>query len=82
MPKINEMYAFVVEDTGPDDEGITGCYMRPGAQGSGQWMPFVGADMQRVEQLKPMAAQVARAVGKPVKVLRFSVREEIEVIQP
>lgn len=24
MPRIEEMYAFVVEDTGPNDEGVIG----------------------------------------------------------
>ncbi|GAH83034.1 unnamed protein product, partial [marine sediment metagenome] len=49
MPRIEEMYAFVAEDTGPDDEGVVGVNTGCG------WMPLVGADMARVESLKPIA---------------------------
>lgn len=47
MPRIEEMYAFVAEDSGPDDEGVVGMATKSG------WMPLVGADMARVESLKP-----------------------------
>ncbi len=30
MPRIEEMYAFVAEDTGPDDEGVIGIQTAPG----------------------------------------------------
>ncbi len=74
MPKIDEMYAFVVEDSGPDDEGILG-FMT-----NGGWMPMVGADMARVESLKPMARDMATSLGKRVKILKFTKREDIGVI--
>ena len=71
MPRIEEMYAFVAEDKGPDDEGIIGFMAETG------WMPMVGADMARVESLKPIAQHVARATGKKIKLLRFTKREEL-----
>ncbi len=75
MPKITEIYAFVAEDSGPNDEGIT-------AMPVGHfWMPMVGADMARVNWLRPVAAKIARRTGKPVKILRFSHREELGVIK-
>ncbi|MBA7588167.1 hypothetical protein ES708_30218 [subsurface metagenome] len=75
MPKITQMYAFVAEDSGPDDEGITGIWM-------GEiFMPLVGADMARVNSLRPAAEAIARKTGKPIKLLHFSQREELEVIQ-
>lgn len=75
MPRIKEIFAFVAEDSGPDDEGIT-------AMPVGHiWMPMVGADMARVNSLRPVAAKIARRTGKPVKILRFSHREELGVIQ-
>ena len=74
MPRIEEMYAFVAEDKGPDDEGLTGFMANTG------WMPMVGADMARVESLKPIARSIARTTGKKIKLLRFINREDVEVI--
>lgn len=71
MPKIEEMFAFVTEDSGPEDEGIVG--MNTGAG----WMPLVGADMARVESLKPIAKQIAAVTGKRIKILHFTQREEL-----
>ena len=68
MPKITEIFAFVAEDSRPDDEGITA------VQVGHTWMPMVGADMARVDSLRPVAAKIARRTGKPVKLLRFTNR--------
>ena len=74
MPKITEMYAFVAEDSGPDDEGIVG-------MGTGLgWMPMVGADMDRVNSLRPIAKGIAKATGKRIKLLHFTKQEVIEFI--
>jgi len=43
-------------------------------------MPLVGADMARVDSLRPIAEAIVRQLGKPVKLLRFGTREELEVI--
>jgi len=40
----------------------------------------MGADMAKVEILRPLAEEVAADLGKPVTLLRFSTREEVEVI--
>jgi len=75
MPRIKEIFAFVAEDSGPDDEGITAM------QVGHTWIPMVGADMARVDSLRPLVSKIARRTGKPVKLLRFSQREELEVIR-
>ena len=74
MPKITEMYAFVCEDTGPDDEGVIAENI------NGSWMPLVGADMDRVESLKPIAARIRKTLGKKVKLVHFTRREDLEEI--
>lgn len=71
MPRIDELYAFVAEDTGPNDEGIVG-------MGIGNVMlPLIGADMARAESLKPIARSISAKTGKKVKLLRFTCREEL-----
>lgn len=71
MPRIEEMYAFVAEDSGPEDEGLVGM-----ATSSG-WMPLVGADMARVESLKPIAKNISARTGKKIKILHFTQREDL-----
>jgi len=74
MPKIIEMYAFVAEDKVPEDEGIIGFMSGTG------WMPLVGADMARVDSLKPIARDISRKTGKTVKLIRFTNREEMGIV--
>jgi len=78
MPKITELYAYVAEDTGPDDEGVP-AFAQPS---TGYWMPMMGADMERAEQLRTMAEDMARATGKPIKLIRSTGIEVVEVIEP
>lgn len=74
--RIEQMYAFVMLDPADNTEGI------PAFQGpDGMMMPMVGADMERVEQLRPIAEQMARVSGGKVTLCRFEVRTELEVIE-
>ena len=74
MPKIEEMYAFIIQDTGPDDEGVIGIMTKNG------WLPLVGADMARVESLKPIARGIGNRMGKKVKLVHFTGCEDLGVI--
>lgn len=77
MPKVTELWAWVIEDTGPDDEGI------PAHLGlTGMWEPLVGADRERAESLRVEAQQMATIHGKPIRLLRSTDLVEVEVIQP
>lgn len=76
--RIESMYAFIQLDPKDDTEGIIAFYS--GLDGT--WMPMVGADMERVEQLRPMAQQTANATNTSVQLVRFTTREEIEEISP
>jgi hypothetical protein len=42
--------------------------------------PLVAADRARVESLRGIAREIARLGGRPVKLVRFLVREDLEVI--
>ena len=75
--RIEQMYAFVALDPADNTEGI------PAFAGPrGEPMPMVGADMKRVEQLRPIARQLARQIGVKITLCRFEVRTELEVIDP
>lgn len=71
---IDEVYCFIGEDD--EGEGITGFHTKSG------WMPMVGADKERVDSLRPMAEELARATGKRIVLTRFTTRTELEVIDP
>lgn len=75
--RIEQMYAFVVLDPADDTEGIIAFQAGPG-----NWMPMVGADMDRVNSLRGLAQKVATEQELPVRLLRFEVRTELEVIHP
>jgi len=73
---ITEVSLFIsMDDDG--DEGIP-AWLGPG----GVWMPLLAADRTRLDDLRPMAQEIATASGRAVRLVRFTGMEEIEVIEP
>ena len=71
---IEKLFAFVVAN--PEGEGVIG--MRTP---NGNWIPLVGADKERIESLRDVAEGTAKASGRPVRLVEFSVRKDLEVIK-
>jgi len=71
MPKITEMFAFVAEEV-PGDEGVMGFKNH-----RGEWMPMVGADMERVSSLIPMADEIAKILNLKYRILKFELVGQI-----
>ena len=80
--KITEMFAFIQEDTGPNDEGVISFGFYDVLEGETNWMPLVGADPKRIESLRPFAQQTADKTKKPVNLVKFTCRTEVETINP
>jgi len=75
MQKIESMYAFIAQDeTG---EGVCG-FKAP----DGTWLPLVGADMDRVKSLMPVAELMAKQSGQTIKLCLFTTRTELSEIKP
>jgi hypothetical protein len=72
--KIDELYAFIVSDE--TAEGL------PAFSANGMMIPMVCADKARVDSLRGIARKMARESGRKITLARFSVRENIEVIEP
>lgn len=72
--KIVSLSAFVFVDC-HGNEGVLAMQKK-----DGEWMPLIAADHARVESFRPYAESIAKRLNKPVKLIRFSVREEIETI--
>lgn len=77
MPLITEMFAFVISDKSPEDEGIP-AFEGPG----GMAMPMVGADLTRIADLMPLAQDIADRSGKQVRIYRFSQKRMIGEVNP
>lgn len=77
MPRITELYAYVMADTGPDDEGVPAFLAADGV-----YMPMIGADFARAESLHEMAVKLAADSGKPIKLIRSTGIEVVTVIEP
>lgn len=65
-----------MEDKGPNDEGVVAKYI------GNAWMPLVGADMKRIDSLRPIAGSIATNANKKVTLARFSNRTDLETIEP
>jgi hypothetical protein len=69
------MWAFLSIDE-DDDEGVIAVRMPNG------WMPLVAADEKRLEDLRPFVTHAVADSGRTVRLARFTVREDVEVIGP
>jgi hypothetical protein len=76
MPRITELYAYVVADTGPDDEGVPTLNTLIGP------IPMMGADIARAHSLRDEAVLIANHFNKPVKLIRSTGIEVLEIIEP
>jgi hypothetical protein len=77
MPRIEELFAFVIQD-GPtaDDEGV------PAEWIGAAWFPLMGADIARVESLMPLAQGLADKTGKSLRILKSVKLEQVGEIHP
>lgn len=75
MFRIRDIHAFVAEDE-EGEEGLCAFFT------GGQWMPLVAADPARLVSIRPVAQAIAKQTGRPIKLIRFTQREEVETIKP
>jgi hypothetical protein len=70
--KINKVFAYV--SIGRFGEGVITCL----DEKTNQWLPLVGADLDRVKSLRPFAKRIARETGVDVMLIEFTSRREVE----
>lgn len=70
---ISELYAFVCTEA-DGGEGVAAAYI------GDAWMPLVAADQARVESLRPIAANISKISGVPIRLVKFSQRENLEQV--
>jgi hypothetical protein len=71
--KISSVYLFLAVDPN-GDESV------PAFSEGDVFMPLMGTDPARVDELREIAKQMSRESGIKITLCRFSVREDLEVI--
>jgi hypothetical protein len=77
--RIQTLWAFISTQPGDEsDEGIVAMHV------NGSWLPLIGADLERLHELMPIAAEMATNSDEaPIKLVRFErVSEEVIVVVP
>lgn len=75
MKEINEIYAFFLTDA--KDREILAAVKK-----GNDYVPLIAANKTRLKVLQPLAKQLADSSGMPIKLVRYTGREEINVIAP
>lgn len=75
MPRIESVWAFLSVDV-DGNEGVIGGPIGPDRG----MIPFIGADEARVKSLLPMVEHIVKLTGRPARLVKFSVREDVREI--
>ncbi len=74
--EITSVYAYlIVQDDG--GEGVP-AYRTP----EGVWQPMMGADLERIESLRPLAQTFANRLGRPLRLVQFTAPKVLEIFSP
>jgi len=76
LNRIEAIWAYLSSDS--EGEGVCAAPLQDGALS----VPLIAADYTRLTLLRPVAVVVARVFNKPVRLVRFSKRDDMEVITP
>jgi len=76
LPRIDSIWAVLSVDAG--GEGVVAAPLVPGAL----TVPLIAADEARLKSILPIARAIAKHSGMKMRLVRFTVREEIEEINP
>jgi len=74
--RIDRLFAFIALDE-DGTEGLIGHY-----QPDGTWTPLVGADMARVDSLRPIVVDIATQTDRRITLAVFSNRDNVETFEP
>lgn len=70
MPRIERLWGFLAVDN-DGNEGVTGGNLGPG----GTFIPFIGADEDRIKSLRPYVEQMAKMTpGVTIRFVEFTGR--------
>lgn len=74
--RVGECWAFLQIDPADNQEGV------PTMVASGALLPMISFDERHMESMRPIAQDYARRTGRTIRLVRFTVMEEVEVLEP
>ena len=72
--RVTEVYAWLAIDPRDNCEGIVAGTM------DDTWVPLIGADRERIESYRSIAERAGRLSSQTIKLVRFTQREELKVL--
>jgi hypothetical protein len=75
LERIEHLWAWISFDE--SGEGVCAFVTQDGLA-----VPLIAADEVRLRSMRPQAERIAKMSGKPVRLVQFTTRRDIEVIQP
>lgn len=63
-----------------DDDGDEAAVCWP--RSNGDVMTVMGTDEESLESSRPVMKKIARQLGRPVTVIRFDQRRDLEIVEP
>ena len=72
--RVEFIWAFLAVDPTDGNEGVVGALTPQG------WRPLIGGDTERMEVLRSMAQEVGRQHQAPIRLVRFELRRDVEVL--
>jgi hypothetical protein len=80
--RIRYLWAALAIDPSDDSEGLIMWPASPAPGIAPIPQPLIGSDELRLESLRQILPKIARALGQPIKLVRFAVREDAETFEP
>jgi len=77
MPRIDRIWAVLSVDEADGNEGVVAAPTL-----TGMLMPLIAADPARLKDIMPLARNIATATGRRLRLVKFTMREEVEEISP
>jgi hypothetical protein len=75
VEKVTEAYAFVCINERGEERQVS-------IQVGDTWVPLFCLDFEALPRIRALAQDLARQSGRTIRLLRFTRREQLEVIEP
>lgn len=72
--RIDHLWAWISFDK--DGEGVMAALF------NNNWTPMIAADEARLHALRPYVRQIVKESGRAARLVKFTTRQELEIIEP
>lgn len=76
--RIKTLTTFTQVDPADDQEGLVAFW----SAARGGWVPMIAADPVMADEMRVHAQNIANHMGRPIQVSVFSIRKNVETIEP